>query len=570
MNKFGVLIDTNFGVAIGIAVILLLLLLIKEFARSNKKNLWLRLLCSLLGVIALFAIWIKPVIQLESELPSALLLTQGYEEQQIDELKDQYKFDEMAQYDSLSYTEKEALFAQNRVIMVGDGIPEYDLPLYQEHDITYLLDSSKTGILRFNYSQEAEVGELLEVNGLLQADYNGWLKLRAFDQVVDSIQVTMGQQAFKLQVQIKSAGKYVFQVQEVNEKSEVLRQHDFPIIVSDQQSYKILMVNEFPTFELKYLKNYLAAEGHELQVRNQLTRGRYKFEAYNTSVSRFYKLSSNVLEAAALLVIDYPSLKSLSRNELSMLKERVRNGLGVYIMPSEELFTANNDLIIVDFEPTTSEVASVNMLDKPYRIDTYGYVFKDQPGFQFTFNNLTGAMLLGEGQVGGSVLQNTYKLWLAGEQTAYKNLWKKQLEALLPSKRATSINYNWPVCIDQPVDFEFGAQSKPMVNIDGVSVAPIQDMHISDIWSGTYWPKSTGWHTVMIENDTTWLFVNQDSEWEGVVSYNRSKANSRVFNHDTEIRFKVDVSVKKEIDPLWFYLLFLICVGYLWLEPKLS
>jgi hypothetical protein len=73
-----------------------------------------------------------------------------------------------------------------------------------------------------------------------------------------------------------------------------------------------------------------------------------------------------------------------------------------------------------------------------------------------------------------------------------------------------------------------------------------------------------------IEQDSTSVFnyfVHNAEDWQALQSYRTSQQNKRFFQQ--EILEEESVKMPIAINPLWFYGIFLISMGVLWLEPKL-
>lgn len=101
-----------------------------------------------------------------------------------------------------------------------------------------------------------------------------------------------------------------------------------------------MILNGFPTFESKYLKNYLAETGHRVVVKNQLTAARYKYEYFNITSKPVIDITKEKLTLFDLLIIDSKSLKNLSNRERTTLKNVVKeSGMGILIQPVQIILT---------------------------------------------------------------------------------------------------------------------------------------------------------------------------------------------------------------------------------------
>src|SRR5690606_2672042 len=159
---------------------------------------------------------------------------------------------------------------------------------------------------------------------------------------LDSIDlVNDGEPPFQLAAELKAPGDSVYYLTEKNGEGEIFSRDPFPVQVEMKANLRILVLNNFPTFETKYLKNFLAEAGHEVVVRSQITTGRFKYEYFNANRTVIGNLSREALEAYDLLIIDAASLRSLGSSYSGALLNVVgTDGLGVFIQPDEAFFSA--------------------------------------------------------------------------------------------------------------------------------------------------------------------------------------------------------------------------------------
>lgn len=550
------------------ALALFVLLFTKEWLRTNKKNRVLRILISSLAVFALLMIWMKPAYQSSSKSSTVLLLTDGYSQEQVDSLDKEHAFSQIVYFDSMSYQEKRQTLSQHSALLVGKGIDSEEIQLWQDFEIQYLGNqANEEGFSQIHYERENSVGEVLTIKGNIDVKNSGWLKLSLLGKAVDSIEVSPDKPLFTLNSELKTAGRFIHQLSFFGENTAF--EYSLPVIVNESPRYKILMVNAFPTFELKYLKNYLAEAGHAISVRNQITRGRYKFEFFNTGTSQFYRLDEKIVTNSDLLIIDRETLSNLSRTELNTLQNAIENGLGLFVMPDEGLFENRVPILNFRFQPQGDKKTTIVLLGEEMALDSYGYTIEDQFGLSYSIGQVSAQKRMGLGKIATTTLQITYNLLLKGEENAYAQLWKEQLEAVARQPQLITLTFDWPVIVDHPVNLQIsGVRDIGNISAGNNRLFPIQDMHIATNWSVTFWPKKAGWQNITINEDSAWVYVNDKQEWPHLRQLEQQQANKRAFTslHDQE----GSITYWQPIKPLWFYLLFLLCIGYLWLEPKLS
>jgi hypothetical protein len=91
--------------------------------------------------------------------------------------------------------------------------------------------------------------------------------------------------------------------------------------------------------------------------------------------------------------------------------------------------------------------------------------------------------------------------------------------------------------------------------------------------TGSFWPAESGWQSIQSENnDSNWFYVFDKKAWREVKALEKLK-NTRIFIERSEKNITTENGAIKvyedTIHPIWFYILFLLCCTYLWLEVKL-
>jgi hypothetical protein len=111
----------------------------------------------------------------------------------------------------------------------------------------------------------------------------------------------------------------------------------------------------------------------------------------------------------------------------------------------------------------------------------------------------------------------------------------------------------------------------PRLKINEDKIALIQDPTLQFEYKGSWWPKNIGWQS--IDNNEEWLYVFGESAWPGL------GASEKLINTQKSLREEIrdnkeekigNLIYEDRINPFWFYILFLFCCLYLWLEVKLS
>jgi len=348
--------------------------------------------------------------------------------------------------------------------------------------------------------------------------------------------------------------------------------------VSEEDHLSILIINDFPTFETKYLKNYLSDQGHTIAIKSQITQRRYKYEYFNTNDPLNTDLSKKNLELFDLLIIDVTSLNKLSKSIKNTIKDVVNNyGLGVYIQGDPTLFRLKKNLGTFKF--TKNSFTSIKLDPKLQNINVFPFDFKNAISFQpihtYKTKIITAYKQLGLGKIGTSAIKNSYELVLKGANSTYQAIWAEIIETI-SKKNITKATWNSNSHIafqNEPFNFTLATQivNPSLTNRDSLKFALKQNIAIPTLWEGITYPKKTGWHSLYVNNESTKpieFYVTDSTKWRALKAYKTIKDNKLYFERHQELK-KSGAKSAETINLNWLFAIFILSVGYLWLEPKL-
>ncbi|PKV51944.1 hypothetical protein ATE84_4044 [Aquimarina sp. MAR_2010_214] len=578
-------LNENWIWQIGIgAVVLWLIFGWKEWSRFGKRRFWVNIVIAFLAITSLVIIALKPAIStVNNVVAKMILLTEGYDQEQLDSLEKIHKKLKIYNYKA-NHSIFDDVNTPDSVFILGYGVKPYDLWQLDNYKVNYLGKNILSGVVRFKYHYKNSVGERQVFTGLYANPRKGNILVLEGPggAGLDSVSLALDkQQKFQLATNLNVKGNYLFSLVEKDSLGKILSRDPIPIVVEENTPLKIVVVNGFPTFETKYLKNYLAQMGHEVLVRSQITKGRYKFEYFNMERMPLGAFSKKNLEPFDLVIIDANSLKNLSRKSRTALENSVKeNGLGIFIQPDPNFFRSSKSLGGFEF---ISEKNTETRLDdqKKKNFSKYAFVFKDELLLQRIHSKpntktISGYKHIGKGKIGTTVLENTYELLLNGHTTAYQQIWAKLITSL-SSKETLPIEWGATSILaykNHPFAFDVRTSiSKPRIKINkkyGVSMR--RDIEILNLWKGVTYPRDLGWNIQFLEQDTTktfQYFVTDTSYWQSQTRYKTIEENRRYYKKSLKKEIVQHYTIRP-IPLLGFYLLFLLCVAYLWLEPKLS
>lgn len=534
---------------------------------------------TLLGFIALLSLamlTLKPTY-LKKVTGEAVLLTDGYNKETLDSIKKRNRKVSILDYKpGMDLTR--TLDSIKRFLIIGYGVRDYDLWQFKKGQVTFLPEEISDGIVQLKYNQMAMLGEDLKVQGIYKAPtLNGKLVLlgpggNALDSIIFS---SNKNHPFTLKANLKASGRFQYALQVKDSTDAIYNTDPLPVIVVSNPSLRILMVNEFPSFETKYLKNFLSEEGHQVIIKTKLTKQKYKFEYFNTERQPINSLNTENLSALDLIVFDDRSLNSLSNLEKTILSGAInKNGLGVFVQQTGNRFQSKNTLGEFETQPNSENTIRVAVSSEPL-LEKYPILFDAKELTGLKIGNYGYYKLLGQGRIGATSLKNTYQLLLDGKDAEYKEIWTTLINGIRKQTESTGafrLETNWTF-VNEPYDFSyFTTVGNPVVSLENHYRVPlIKSSVISDKWHGRVYPKAKGWHKLVSELDslhTQNFYVFEEGNWNSLFNQNTLKNNKRYF--DAAVFEEKEKLLPQGIPLSWFFIVFLFSMGLLWLQPKLK
>ncbi|WP_145758363.1 hypothetical protein [Sediminicola sp. YIK13] len=509
-----------------------------------------------------------------------MILTRGYEQNQVDSLKKIHKSIKTIPY-NINEPLGKSIDSVGAFYILGEGLQPFDFWQLDKVPAQIVEGYKPLGITKLNYNSDVIVGDELAVKGSYSNGKKGNRLVLSNPRGagIDSIVLSgLVEENFMLTMTPKVVGKFKYTLVEKDSLGTIISSEPLPLNIEDRSSLNILILNKFPIFETKYLKNYLAEIGHEVTVRSQITTNKYKFEYFNTEKKPFFSFSDDQLDKYDLLFIDSESYVGLSRKNLSTIHRSIRNsGLGLFIQPDAILFTLAPERTSFSFLPSQRDKSGLEFLPNK-ELDKYPYEFKMGYGLEkihhFNNNTITAYRRMESGRVGTTLIQNTYQLLLEGHKEAYEQFWSEIISALAKRKYLQTewINNSGFAYQDQPFHptIRTSIINPVILNSEEIEIPIQRDVHIESKWYATTYPTKIGWSQLHVNNDslsTYDYYVMDTLNWKSLNAFNTRKENQRHFSGSMENQKKV--KFLQPINRFWFFLIFVVGMGYLWLEPKL-
>jgi hypothetical protein len=582
MNDFRVTSDPLLPFTLSLAVLLFLTGLF--FWLETKKQApypFLRKVSLILMMIALAGYLFRPLYKTKASR-QLILLTPRYNPLQVDSLLKLYpdltvlhtstadphrNSTAVGSYHDLSTSKNLIAF------ILGQGLSPAILDLLGSQNFRFIPAAYPQGIIRLAIPDRIYPNRKSTVEGIYHgALANSKIFLSGPAGKEDSVSFSgEALQQFKLSFVPKVPGNFIYEIYSGDSLYGRL-----PVTVQKERALNILFVQDYPTFETHYLKEYLADQ-HHLVLRTRLSQDKYRYEFINHKSVKIQRLTKGSLLDFDLIIIDSDALQSMPRGERNDLQSAIEEGLGMVTLFNSSPSGLRN-LLPFNFEPYRSDTAHVNPKGQKKQIlPAWSYRVLSTPALTSTLENknriLSGYFSQGFGKTGFQLLQQTYRLMLQGDSAEYAAIWSPLLEQLSRREKAEFVLHKktgFPVFTDEPVHFEIISSGRtPVALVNNIPIPLKENVLIDDVWQATVWAGKQGWEKFAVEGDSAAIdfFVSDKNEWSSlaIAGYRdeTKKAGSSTLQGMEQDEIHVPV-------PQWiFYVLFLLSAGFLWLTPKL-
>jgi len=420
------------------------------------------------------------------------------------------------------------------VRVMGWGLDEWQWPERPSAPLPFgveaALSPGPAGIVSIAWPSSLALGEDAVVRGQARLESgSGWVVLADAGGPLDSSQVSSQAPSFTLRARPRAAGHW----------RPTLRLADVPpeslaIDVRAPAPLRVLLVESSPSFETRFLRDWLAAQGASVMTRTAVSRARARVTAVNAPALN--RLSGAALDSTALVVVRGKGVAALPPAERRELDDAVRErGLG---------------LVVVGDSTPLSERFGVEVL------------IRDGSG-----EPLAEVGAEGSGRVARTSVVNSAAWKLRGDSGRYAAFWARVLGAARrPSDTIVTVEGGGPHFANRPA----GILARGDPGLKAVTVeregGPVDTVYLaatpvdSAARRGVFWPPRPGWYRVGGDAGTG-FFAYDTARWVPLQARQRTEATlARVGPGG-----RTGVETDREPLPLWpAYLGFLLAAGVLW------
>lgn len=580
---------------------------VAAWRRPDTRRHAARLLAGLLAVVGLWLMAYPPQRTVAEPQAEAILLTEGYQPDTLRALLGRFgartrvwRFalgnaqptsSDTPTVTSLT-TLREQMPTLRRLHLLGRGLPAATLPSLGSVRLVQYGSASYTGFRNTHWNRTLELGQPLLLEGYFVSSATGkpnptWVRLQVAGAARDSVRLPTGQGAFRLRYVPKTAGRLVATVL-AGPSRQLQAKEPVPVEVVPPRPLRVLLLAVTPSFELKFLKNHLAARQHAVAWRAGISRGLTQTEFSNQPTTDLSRLTPALLARYDVMVTEASVLAALPAAEAQALRAAQRTaGLGVVVLAESAALPAavpgRAEMRLVVQNSSLNRPQRINWPDAPAATalvpGTLTLAGAAQPLVTLASSGaaVVASQRIGLGNVVISTLPETYPWLLQNAPTIYESYWSRLLSAaarpVAPTTRWTLVD-PWPrphLPLSLRLAGTFPTQ-QPLVagptNTPLARLALQQDPTLPEWSTATYWPAVSGWHQLQLSGlPAQWFYVFANSDWQGPETLRR---NQSAIPWLTSAAEPLPALERTEPWPVgWFFALFVAAAGFLWLEEKL-
>nr|WP_293838321.1 hypothetical protein [uncultured Arsenicibacter sp.] len=432
------------------------------------------------------------------------------------------------------------------VTLVGQQVPASLLSQLSATFVQWIPYFQPDAIQALQWKEIVRRGELQQVTGRLQAAEKGWLKLLFGAQVLDSVAVTAGTNAFRLRFPAFAAGRSEAVLVLNGEALDTLRYFTRP---AKKLTYQFVLGS--PDFETKTLADWLGQQGNSVLLTSTVSKDLQTSVAIN-------KKSGTVPD---IIITD------ADNGQNAVVKKAVSQGKPVLFL---NLANPDTDIRAIN-QATGSNWALRRISNEDHVVVASGlnalpFSFADAL-HQQPVTGVPVAVQYGQTNVAVSLLAETFPLKLSGDSLAYSKLWTAILAPLQPADK-NSILVDGPVIsgLGNRIQLNNWTVKPAALRVGGdtarVRYSPINPLsgEASYVFSKAGWTSVQDSVDVYVEGKGAWQQTQQVQAYALAQTANQLTTAVGDHTHWREVRV-----------PTWVWLvLFLGCLTALWLEPKLG
>jgi hypothetical protein len=568
---------------------LLFFLCRKEWLRANKARLFLRIAASLVAIVCLACMALPLTIkETKNEKGNEIIVTtDGAVGDSISSFKKNKN-------SNIPVVEKNIFLSSGNneydsIHVFGFGFTEKELLLLKGQQVIFHPSPVVTGMGSVNWKQQLRKGEVLYVQGTyVNVEASPvTLLLNGFNSIVDSVIIPAQQtKPFLLRTVPKQNGKAVFTIVALRGK-DTLEKEPVPVEVIQSNKLKIMILAASPDFENKFLKDWLSQNGYTVVSKTNISTNKFDRSVLNAAQTSLDHITSSLLDSFDIVISDESSLSTLPATERDAVYKQVNaKGMGLIvrgdtIASPREWYTRSFHLFQLPGKQPTHISVSFAGIQGELPVEQPQFI-RLQNGMQplvsdSAANTMAAVVTEGSGKILFTTLNNTYSWFLLGNTMNYYSLWNLLLQRAGRQNRLANSFETLPVLPvrNEAVTIALQTMSDtiPVVRTGQSQPAFAQDPFVPYRWQTMWWPQETGWQQPFLFREQVYnWYVYDKNDWYHIKANERKRATEMYVTQGNgrERIGETGQPAEKPVSLFWFFLPFIICSGFLWLERKIS
>lgn len=367
---------------------------------------------------------------------------------------------------------------------------------------------AEAGFRDSQWPRTVRPGDQLTINGSVTARTLADVSVALLDPSGEQSASTRpdGQGQFTLSAATKAAGGVLFQL-EMRTKDDVLIERvPVPVDIRRPEPVRILVRAAAPSFEIRYLKDWARRGGAAMVIDTTLSRDKQRREYINHEALSATRLGATLLSQFDLVILTARALAALDADEVSALRNAVRNTDlgGIVIGTGESSPTAALNLPASTPANDTVAAAVPGAGGTQVRVSAR---FTDSAG-EPVVRALTGEALAKRIDVGQSawvrtLIADSHRWITAGQPDAHALYWNTLIDAAVPPRSPVIVTTSprQPYAQQQTLVCVRGSDSGRVElqadNADALALTMASVAARPEARCGVTYPAA-GWHSVRV------------------------------------------------------------------------
>ena len=454
-----------------------------------------------------------------------------------------------------------------RLRVEGPGLSRDQLDAAGALELAFDVPNPADGFLFLDWDRSITLGETLNIQGLVSAPKSATVSLHdPFDNLLMAEQVN-DTNHFRYQVTPKAAGRYIYQLV-LKQGQQVLTTERIPVEITLPKPTSVHFKGAAPNFESSFLKRWARQVNVPIYFDIEISKDKFR---------RQWSISSpgGDENQPGLWIVELRRWQSMASGETALVLNQVQAGNAGLLFLGDSIETQvslGEDLVLLpNKEQRTVEVEmeSNRVVLQTGSVQASGQ-WLEIPELPDALRSFAGVTDFGAGNIGFTLVTDSYRLASAGHPEAHGYYWKTLIDQLMVQRASEQLVTSEPMVVSHRSDICLRSNDS-QVTIVSPSKAqhelPLNPNFKNQLTKcALFWPNESGWHDIQTSNGTLSTFVFDAKDFVAWRQWRRTIDTAVASSNPistTNIR-----SNPSEGSRLIPFLLFLGFAFWVWLEQK--